>query len=162
MGCLAAYLTHSPRGFAWRGRVLGQAWSVPLMVVLLAVRHVARGARCGSSSLVMTLVVVATCIRAHQPLAPLLGHAWVRYVGTVSYGIYLMHMLSLNVVRRACRGRACRLLRADAGAEHRLSATLSYRYFESQFLKLKGRFDWRGTKPAAAAQPAVSTPANPG
>ena len=131
------------RFFAWVARVLGQAWSVPLMAVLLAGTVVWHDAPNWLISLVMTALVVATCIRPEQPLAPVLGHAWVRYVGTVSYGVYLLHMLALNVVRRAVPGQGVAVYVVLTLAMSVLVATLSHRYFESQFLKLKGRFDWR-------------------
>ncbi|HYO56349.1 acyltransferase [Archangium sp.] len=143
LGCLAAHLTHSPKGFAWVSPVLGQAWSVPVMAVLLAGAVVWPEAPNWLISLVMTALVVATCIRPEQPLAPVLGHSWVRYVGTVSYGIYLLHMLALNVVRRAMPGQGAAVYFVLTLAVSVLVATLSHRYFESQFLKLKGRFDWR-------------------
>ena len=143
MGCLAAHLTHSPKGFAWVARVLGQVWSVPLMAVLMAGVVVWHEAPTWLISLVMTALVVATCIREAHPLAPVLGHAWVRYVGTVSYGVYLLHMLALNVVRKALPGQSVALYFVLTLAVSVVAATLSHRYFESQFLKLKDRFDWR-------------------
>ncbi|MFY0571580.1 acyltransferase family protein [Archangium lansingense] len=152
MGCLAAHLTHSPKGFAWVARVLGQAWSVPLMVVLLAGVVVWHEAPNGLISLVMTALVVATCIRPEQPLAPVLGHAWVRYVGTVSYGVYLMHMLALNLVRRVVPGQGVAVYFVLTLLVSVAVATLSHRYFESWFIKLKGRFDWR-EQPQSAPEP---------
>ncbi len=143
MGCLAAYLTHSPRGFAWVYPVLGRAWSVPVMAVLLAGAVAWHDTPYWLTSLVMTALVVATCIREQHALAPVLGHAWVRYVGTVSYGVYLLHMLALNVVRKALPGQGVAVYFVLTLAASVVAATLSHRYFESWFIKLKGRFDWR-------------------
>jgi peptidoglycan/LPS O-acetylase OafA/YrhL len=86
----------------------------------------------------------------------------VRYVGTVSYGIYLMHMLLLNVVRRAVPGQGRPVQFVLTLALSIVVAGLSYRYFESWFLKLKERFDWRGhAKPAPEARTApVPAPAD--
>ncbi|MFY0528359.1 acyltransferase family protein [Archangium gephyra] len=163
MGCLAAHLTHSPKGFTWVARVLGQAWSVPLMAVLMAGVVVWHEAPTWLISLVMTALVVATCIREAHPLAPVLGHAWVRYVGTVSYGVYLLHMLALNVVRKALPGQSVALYFVLTLAVSVVAATLSHRYFESQFLKLKDRFDWR-ERPRhvpEARRPRAPQPASP-
>ena len=49
----------------------------------------------------MTWLVAACCIREDHVLTPLFGNPVVRYVGKISYGMYLLHMLVLNVVRRA-------------------------------------------------------------
>ena len=162
MGCLAAHLTHSPKGFAWVARVLGQVWSVPLMAVLMAGVVVWHEAPTWLISLVMTALVVATCIREAHPLAPVLGHAWVRYVGTVSYGVYLLHMLALNGVRKALPGQSVALYFVLTLAVSVVAATLSHRYFESQFLKLKDRFDWRERpqRVPEARRPRASQPAS--
>jgi peptidoglycan/LPS O-acetylase OafA/YrhL len=155
VGCLAAFVAHSRQGFSFLQPVLGQVWSVPLFFVLLGGVVAWHEAPLWLTSLVMTGLVVATCVRSRQPLAPLMSHAWVRYVGTVSYGIYLLHMLLLNVVRRALPGQGKPVLFVLTLALSILVAGLSYRYFESWFLKLKDRFDWRGhAKPAPEARPA--------
>ncbi|HEX8435444.1 acyltransferase, partial [Archangium sp.] len=159
MGCLAAYVVHSPRGFGLVYPVLGQVWSVPaLMGVLLGV--VAwHDAPAWLTSLTMVSLVVATCIRAQQPLSAPMSHPWVRYIGTVSYGIYLLHMLVLNGVRRAVPGQGTAVQFVLTLALSVLVAGLSYRYFESWFLKLKGRFDWRGH--AASEAPSTAPAETP-
>ncbi|MFL5354224.1 acyltransferase family protein [Archangium sp.] len=158
LGCLAAHAAHSPSGFGRLYRVLGQSWSVPLFAVLLAGAALWRGCPSWLSSLVMTALVVATCIRERQPLSSLFSHAWVRYVGTVSYGVYLLHMLVLNAVRRAVPGQGVAVHLVLTLAVSVLAATLSHRYFERWFLQLKDRFDWRGA-PAKLPAPAPVRPA---
>jgi peptidoglycan/LPS O-acetylase OafA/YrhL len=161
MGCLAAYGVHSPRGFARVYPVLGQAWSVPVLAVVLLGVVAWHGAPAWLTSLAMVALVVATCIRSKQPLSAPMSHPWVRYIGTVSYGIYLLHMLVLNFVRRAVPGQGAAVQFVLTLALSVLVAGLSHRYFESWFLKLKGRFDWRGHAAPEAPRPAApaETPA---
>jgi peptidoglycan/LPS O-acetylase OafA/YrhL len=160
MGCLAAYVVHSPRGFARVYPVLGQVWSVPVMAVVLLATVAWHDAPTWLTSLAMVATVVATCIRSKQPLSGPMSHPWVRYIGTVSYGIYLLHMLVLNVVRRLVPGQGTAVQFVLTLALSVLVAGLSYRYFESWFLKLKGRFDWRGHAAPEAPRPApAETPA---
>ena len=159
LGCLAAFAAHSPQGFSWLRPVLAQRWSVPLFFVLLAGVVAWHEAPLWLTSLVMVGLVVATCVRSEQPLAPLMSHPWVRYVGTVSYGIYLLHMLLLNVVRRAVPGQGKAVQFVLTLALSILVAGLSYRYFESWFLKLKDRFDWRAHAKPAPEAPAAAVPA---
>ncbi|ATB34716.1 hypothetical protein CYFUS_000123 [Cystobacter fuscus] len=172
MGCLAAYLTHFPRSFEWTWKVLGQWWSVPVLVVLAAVAVRYRETPLLVSSLLFTALVVSMCIRPRHVLAPLVEHPALRYVGSITYGVYLMHMLSLHLVRRLVPHDLVPFplvlhyvltLAVSIGL-----ATLSYRYFETPFLRLKNRFDWRGEAspcPAARAPVApsgVGAPVSPG
>jgi peptidoglycan/LPS O-acetylase OafA/YrhL len=155
LGSLAAFAVHSPRGFAWVYPVLGQVWSVPLLLVLLLGAVAWYPTPPGLTSLVMVSLVVATCLRPRQPLSAVMSHPWVRYVGTISYGIYLLHMLVLNAVRRAVPGQGSGVQLVLTFALTVLVAGLSYRYFERWFLQLKERFDWRGyARPLPAAPPA--------
>jgi peptidoglycan/LPS O-acetylase OafA/YrhL len=65
------------------------------------------------------------------------------YVGTVSYGVYLLHKLVLHVVGRGLGGTALKapeLLFAMVLLGTVGLAALSYHYFESRMLRLKARF----------------------
>ncbi|WP_232537577.1 acyltransferase family protein [Cystobacter fuscus] len=172
MGCLAALVAHSSRGFAWLYRVLGQAWSAPLALLLVAGAFFWDSTPKALFSLLFTALVVATCIRPDHVLMPVLGLSWVRYVGTVSYGVYLLHMLVFNLVRRAMPRPFTSLLESSLGSGmvvfvnfvlglgvSVLLAGLSHRYFESRFLAWKEHFDWR-TKPSPA-EPVVSSSNSP-
>jgi peptidoglycan/LPS O-acetylase OafA/YrhL len=76
-------------------------------------------------------------------------------MGSITYGIYLLHMISLNIVKRVVPWHNEALYYVLTMALSIGLATLSYRYFESPFLKLKDRFDWRGhAKPAPEARSA--------
>ena len=99
-----------------------------LALVLLAVGT--HGTPFWLTSMLMTGLVVAICIRPEHLLMPVLTTGGCATWAIISYGIYLMHMISLNLVRRVVPGPGCRLLPADAGAEHGWRG-LSYRYFES-------------------------------
>jgi len=159
MGCLAAYLTHYPRTFEWTWRVLGQSWSVPVLVALVWYAIYRYDTPLWLSSLLLTLMVVGMCIRPHHAFAPLVDHPWLRYMGSITYGIYLLHMISLNIVKRVVPWHNELLYYVLTMALSIGLATLSYRYFEAPFLKLKDRFDWRGEKkPEPAAQPVAATP----
>lgn len=64
------------------------------------------------------------------------------FVGTVSYGVYLLHMIVLHFVRRALTGaelEAPSLLFVGCLAATVGLATISYRYLERPFLLLKRR-----------------------
>jgi len=100
----------------------------------------------------MTWLVVACVLHPdHQPLGQVLTNPFVKHIGVVSYGIYLMHMLCINLVRRLVHHQGP-LLFLCALAVGIAVATLSYRFFESPFLRLKNRIAKRpGDLPGDAA-----------
>ncbi|WP_224363494.1 acyltransferase family protein [Hyalangium versicolor] len=159
MGCLAAYAVHSRRGFSWVYRMLGPAWAAPLMMVLVLLAVGTNGTPFWLTSSLMAGLVTATCIRTDHWLMPVLALRPVRYIGLISYGIYLMHMLALNVVRRAVPGQGFEVNFALTLALTVVMAGLSYRYFESRFLRLKERLA-AGPSPAEPSRVASTAPAS--
>ncbi|WP_224247569.1 acyltransferase family protein [Hyalangium gracile] len=159
MGCLAAYAAHSPQGFAWMYRVLGPSWAPPLLCALVLLAVGTDGTPYWLSSVLMTALVVSACLRTDHLLMPVLTLAPVRYLGMISYGIYLMHMLAFNVVRRAVPGQGFAVWFPLTMALTVVMAGLSYRYFESRFLRLKERLA-AGPSPAEASQVPSTAPAS--
>jgi len=138
LGCILAYVLHRPRSFAWAYRWLGQAWALPALLLVLP-------AVCASAAIptlmcyvVMALVVGACCIRPDSGAGWLLSNAPVRYLGTISYGMYLLHMLSLNAAKKLTGGDGWLFLFTGLAITI-LAATLSYRFLETPFLRLKER-----------------------
>ena len=151
LGCLLAYATHRPAAFRVTYRLAGQPWSAPLafalMLVCLSVEPLAGTAL----SVAMTYLVATCAVRTDHGMSALLDNRVLRYVGTVSYGTYLFHMLAINVVRKVLvRSGEPVLVFVFALPLAIGFATLSYRYFEQRFLALKGRYEVR-TKPLAGA-----------
>jgi peptidoglycan/LPS O-acetylase OafA/YrhL len=139
IGCLAAYALHSPQGFSWMYRALGHAWMPPVLLVLVLAAVAADGTPFWLTSVVMTALVVSSCIRTSHLLMPVLTLRPIRYVGMISYGVYLLHMIAWNGVRRVLPGQDFAVNLVLTLAVTVLMAGLSYRYFESWFLRLKGR-----------------------
>jgi len=161
LGCLAALAAHSREGFAWLYRVLGHAWVPPVALAAVVAAVAVNGTPFWLTSVVMTALVVSCCISTRHPLMPLLTFSWARYIGTVSYGVYLLHMLAFNVVRRLVPEQGFAVYFPLTMALSVLAAGLSFRYFESWFLRLKERL---AAVPASEprespAQAPVSNPA---
>lgn len=145
-GVLLAHGLHSKQGFALAWAVLGCRWCsvaiAGLCFVLLAYPF------WGSSVLAsfsFVLLVGACVIREDHGLAQLLKWTPLVYIGTISYGMYLLHMLSKNAVQRI--GGAVigshppdSLVFAATVVVSICAATLSFRYFEKPFLRIKSRF----------------------
>jgi len=91
----------------------------------------------------MVLLVGSTVINESNGLAMLLQWRPFAHIGLVSYGIYLLHVLCYNAVKHAlfAMGLENELLRFPATVVTSvLVATISYRCYESWFLRIKNRF----------------------
>jgi peptidoglycan/LPS O-acetylase OafA/YrhL len=64
--------------------------------------------------------------------------SWAIYLGKISYGLYVWHVLNLQIINHIFRGNV--LLRLTALVPTIIMAVISYRYLETPFLKLKNKF----------------------
>jgi len=143
LGVLLALALHTERGFRLLYRALGSKWSAPvLMVALLACLTPARPP--WLTAFVVTTALVGACVvREDNGLAWLLRLKPMAFVGTVSYGMYLLNSLSVHAVRgvlgRIGLAYPPVIFVFTLGLTVAL-AYLSYRFYESRFLALKERF----------------------
>ncbi|MBN8729217.1 MAG: acyltransferase [Acidobacteria bacterium] len=144
-GVLLAHVLHSPPGFASVQRLCGLRWSAPA-ALLLALAAMSVEAPWRVIELTFLLLVAACVIREDNGLRPLLAWPPLAYIGTISYGMYLYHVLVFRFVLQGLRAWAVELpheglwLFALCTAGTIAVSALSYRFFESRFLRLKSRF----------------------
>ncbi len=151
VGVAAALLLHDPAAYArCRPWLAGSRWHSLLWLLLALIVAVAPGFPWFAAHVALAMVVVACCMREDHALAPLLQWPILVYLGTISYGLYLLHMLCKNFVVKAFAFAGVELGAASFFfATLLLSiviAALSYRFFESRFLRMKVRFE-RGPAP---------------
>ncbi len=77
---------------------------------------------------------------------------WLRYLGRISYGLYVFHGFALYLVYKALHGSVHNLTTFVYYWSFGLALTvamaaLSYRFFESPFLRLKERFTYVKSRP---------------
>lgn len=147
LGVILAHLLHSPAGFRALAAVTGRrgsaAGALVLALVALGVSPALGAGADLAIALAFTLLVSACVIRPDHDLARILTLPAIAWIGQVSYGMYLLHMLSVNAARRLLA-----VLHLDSPYVVFLGGTLlavivaslSYRYFERYFLQLKDRF----------------------
>jgi peptidoglycan/LPS O-acetylase OafA/YrhL len=151
-GVAAALLLHDKAAFerCWPW-VAGTRWHSLFWLVAAVAAAVAPGSSLAASHLGFALLVASCCMREDHVLARLLLLRPMVYVGTISYGLYLLNLLCKQVVLRAAG-----LAGVPLGGWAMFFATLllsivvaglSYKYFEGPFLRMKGRFErsaaWR-------------------
>jgi len=147
LGVGLAHLMDHPGGYRWTSRVLGWRWApaAALGLVVLAC-SIPRPDISGWPRLAVhatLLLLVASCVvREDHILQPVLRFWPLRRLGVVSYGVYLYHLVVYWGVDRILRAFShpevvtfVALWLASWGV-----AELSYRAFESRFLRLKARF----------------------
>jgi peptidoglycan/LPS O-acetylase OafA/YrhL len=155
LGCVAALAVHGRTGFGVAWAALGRRWSAPAAAAAVAACVILNPPLL-VTGLAMTALVVACTLRRDHGLAAPLDWRPIRYVGEISYGIYLLHMLALNVVRLTpIRNEGLMFLAALAGAIG--AASVSHRWFERPILRLKDRIPAAVLAPRRPA-PGAATP----
>jgi peptidoglycan/LPS O-acetylase OafA/YrhL len=145
-GVLVALALHSKAGFSIAWRFLGHKWSAQLAGVLaLAVMLWPGAATAGwhvAIALVFALLVAACVIREDNGLSGFLRMQPLVRFGVVSYGIYMLHMLAVNAVKVVLPHLGTvnpAIAFALALSLAYIMAEVSFRFFESPILRLKGR-----------------------
>ena len=141
-GALLAITLHSKRGFAVLQAILGRSGSLFVLMPALALALITASVPSFIAHALFAALVGACVVRENHPAAALLSLKPIAYIGSISYGMYMLHMLCKNAVTK---GLGIFKLPAD-GLEvfvltallTLVAASLSFRYYESFFLKLKG------------------------
>jgi peptidoglycan/LPS O-acetylase OafA/YrhL len=151
MGVLLAQALHWERGFRLLYRLLGWKWSAPVMLVAMLVCLAPARPPFLVAFLATTALIGACVVREDNGLAWFLRLKPVAFVGTVSYGMYLLNSLCMHGVRAILQriGLAYPpVIFLFTLAVTVAAAYLSHRYYESRFLALKERFSrLRSTSP---------------
>src|SRR5512140_2527216 len=162
LGCILAYALHWEGSFRPAFRLLGHRLSLPVALAAMLAACAFRATPDLVLYLTMTATVGAACIRPDPGWNVLLRNRIATYIGTISYGMYLLHMIALNgawkvVGRRPWPGFVAGLCLTI------LAAGVSHQFFEKPFLRLKDRWAEAraryGMMPVAApvAAPVVAT-----
>ncbi len=148
LGVLLAHTLHSRRGFDLAARAAGHPWAPAVFTGALVAAMNIPVADIGGPirlaiHLTMTALLASVVIRERHLLSPLLGLAPIRRIGVVSYGMYLLHHLAmwpLIVLLDRMDVPQRYVLFVPALLATWIAAELSFRYYETPFLKLKERF----------------------
>lgn len=144
LGVALAHLLHGPDGFALTRVIAGGRYAALAALTTLVglcalpVEDVAGWPRL-AIQLSMTWLLACCVIRQDHVLSRVLGLAPIRRIGVISYGIYLLHMFALHAATLITPAKS--LTRFAIGLIVAVGfAEVSYRLFETPFLRLKQRF----------------------
>lgn len=100
-GCVLALLAHDTRTRPATQRALSHPLALPLSLAgVLLVLLIGRGWPIAIPALIAAVVVGAAACGTGTPLGRALSIPPLRYIGRVSYGVYLLHTLALHVAER--------------------------------------------------------------
>lgn len=140
LGALLAFLLDARRGFAVAARVLGRRASAPLAFGAVVALLAADAVPLVAVQAALALLVGACCVRPDHGLTALTDAAPVRWVGTVSYGMYLLHVSAITAARWVLPvGSGVPAVFGVAFVVTLGAAAASYRWLERPFLGLRER-----------------------
>ncbi len=140
LGALLALLLDEPKSFGWVSRALGWRFSAATCLLLLLLA-VALDAPLVAIHVLMVALVGAVSLRPDHLLAWIFELRPVRYLGEVSYGIYLWHVSAITTLRWLWPAAPLLVSFPLALLLATAIAGLSYGYFERPFLAWKRRFE---------------------
>jgi peptidoglycan/LPS O-acetylase OafA/YrhL len=148
LGVLLAHGLHHRASYQRLARLFAPHWAGPLVLAALVIAaqflpNDIRGVPRLSVQLLMTALVATAVIRDDHVLRPLYTFRPLVHVGALSYGLYLLHQIAFGIVHALFDRTGMHVPFADlvlGGALALLMAELSYRFYETPFLRLKSRF----------------------
>ena len=148
-GAVFAVLLHNRRLFELLYPVIGNRLMAPATAGLL-LACLQFDADLLLVRFLMALLVASVCVRDDTLLHPVLNWRPAVFMGAISYGMYLMHMLAANFARILLGHQSGVDVFAVTVVIVTIMAFLSYRFFEAPILRLKGRF-----QPGKTVEPVV-------
>jgi len=142
-GVLIAQLLHDRRTFSVLAFLTGRRYSALFWLTLALAALSLKAPTMWFFRVPFTMLVCSCVIREDGVLAPLLQLRPFVYIGTVSYGIYLLHFSAQNVVTAVSGFVGVKTGMLEFPLVMGMSvvlAGLSFRYFERWFLKTKSRY----------------------
>lgn len=143
LGVLLAQALHWQSGFKFLYSIFGWKPAAPLMLALTLLCLAPLHPPMLLAYLATAALVAACVIREDNGLAGLLRLRPVAFIGTLSYGMYLLNSVAIHAVHFVVARLGSEyppLIFVLALAFAVAIAYLSYRYYESPFLRLKTRF----------------------
>ena len=153
LGVGVAHLLHSSGGFSAASRALSSRWASPLALAPIVALCLVPSADISGLlrlliQLAMALFLCACVVREDHGMRRVLCSPAIVRIGVISYGVYLYHLFGRHVaeVLLESTGLDAPLLRFAATLLLAVAvAEISFRYYETPFLRMK---DWLAARAA--------------
>jgi peptidoglycan/LPS O-acetylase OafA/YrhL len=152
-GVLAAHALDNKRAFTALYSIVGGRYASLILLIGVIGYLSLKNNNFLLTHFLMAMLVTSCVIREDHLLNSLLRTRLLVVGGTISYGMYLMHMLTMHLVEAILHkiGTDNLLLVFIGTAVSSMAlAFISYRYYESYFLNLKRKFKTTAPHPAGA------------
>ncbi len=148
-GSLLALLLHAPAGLRALAPWLGHRLASAVLAAVLALVALWPGVPETAAHVVSALLVASVCMQPRHVLRRLLGWRPLAYLGTISYGMYLLHNLAHHASSKVMGRLGIAGLVEPGWLIGFMVTTLvtvavagaSFRWFESPLLNLKHRYE---------------------
>lgn len=157
LGAAAAIIFDNRSCFEVFSPVVGARWFSPIVVLLMFI-SLAFETPEQITQVLMVLVVLSVCITERTLFHGFLTARLLAYVGVISYGIYLMHMLCANTVRFLFTEDYGIHIFALTSLLTIAVAAVSFRIIESPILRFGRRFGSNAHTDAAARLGKITDP----
>jgi peptidoglycan/LPS O-acetylase OafA/YrhL len=140
-GAVLALMLHTQAGYRFLEKILGNYWASATIALVLAIALIGQVANDYIIHLLCTALVGSCVMTKRHALSTMLDCKPVVYIGSVSYGIYMLHMLCKNFALKALGLTALSVTAPHVFiitlALSTIAASVSYKYYESIFLRMK-------------------------
>lgn len=165
LGCLLAFAARIERVGVWCGRLTASS-ALPLITAGLLILSRTRGSRDYHYSvgftidaLLVAILIVQILLLHDRRLWRWLDHPVLRYLGAISYPLYLYHIWGFGLARKLVPAGPILARAAAAVVASIILASLSYYAVERPFMRLKARFSTNGaTRGVRSWRAAVAPP----
>jgi peptidoglycan/LPS O-acetylase OafA/YrhL len=151
LGSAAALLLDIPEVFRRLSPLLSARWFPPAVLAAIILSLIWTTPN-WLTQVMMVVAVASVCVTEKTVLHPVLTWRPLSYVGTISYGMYLLHMLCANVIRQVIPGRYSLLLFILTTALVIAVASMSKKFFEDPLQQVGRRLS---SRVATRATPSV-------
>jgi peptidoglycan/LPS O-acetylase OafA/YrhL len=144
-GSLLAIVLHGPAGYRNAARWLGHPLASGALTLGLACAMSLPGIPEHATHILGVLLVASVCMQPAHVTRGVLAWRPLAYLGTISYGMYLLHMLSHHAATKLLAKLGIQpgwmLGYVATVAATTLVAGASFRWFESPLLRIKRRYE---------------------
>jgi peptidoglycan/LPS O-acetylase OafA/YrhL len=148
-GCAMALLVSAPAGLERADRLFCAPWKLGVTVALLALSTALQGwlprwyreaIGFTTDPVLMAILILQVNAFVEQPLLSWLEWSWVRYLGRISYPLYLYQQIVVGSVEKRIEGLPAPLVFTAVLTSSVIAASASYFIIEKPALRLKQRF----------------------